>query len=161
LENQQVCRRVKTRAVRHLARRQQAETKGPPPAAPLFAQGASSGNSGKIACNSATSTTSTYVTAPSVLTPVAESPAAWGGDENEAPASVAKPAARWRRKTAAERADADRRQHMAEMRAHFQEVLEWLAAAFICTSALCLLAPALRMAAAAHATHSHAAGRRL
>lgn len=73
----------------------------------------------------------TYVTAPSVLTPVPESPGVYQ-DENamSAAASTAKtgvvqqqqqPAARWRRKNAAERQEAERRQHLAEMRAYFQE----------------------------------------
>lgn len=80
----------------------------------------SEASSGSVADGAACSTATSYVTAPSVLTPVAESPD--GQDENAAPASVAKPAARWRRKPAAERAEAERRQHMAEMRAYFQEV---------------------------------------
>ncbi len=90
---------------------------------------------------------STYVTAPSVLTPVPESPAVYEADENSsasvsAASSTAKtgPRAaaaglgcaaptglapannnRWRRKNAAERQEAERRQHLAEMRAYFEE----------------------------------------
>lgn len=78
----------------------------------------------------ASSAASTYVTAPSVLTPVPESPAV-DQDENAGATSTAKSgrrseaggaAGRWRRKNAAERADAERRQHLAEMRAYFEEV---------------------------------------
>ena len=79
--------------------------------------------------SSASSAASTYVTAPSMLTPMPEIP---GLEEEEntnaAATSTAKmggmeqlPAARWRRKNAAERQAAERRQHLAEMRAFFEE----------------------------------------
>ena len=100
------------------------------PVAPAtMLQGA--GDSGSDAASSG-GATSSYVTAPSVLTPVPESPAGTEQDENAAASSTAKsggrqggeagaPANRWRRKNAAERQEGERRQHLAEMRAYFQE----------------------------------------
>ncbi|PRW60889.1 transducin beta 3 isoform A [Chlorella sorokiniana] len=90
---------------------------------------ATSGDSGG-AGSDASSAASTYVTAPSVLTPVPESPAV-EQDENAGGTSTAKSggrseaggaAGRWRRKNAVERAEQERRQHLAEMRAYFEEV---------------------------------------
>jgi hypothetical protein len=99
----------------------------PAPAALLQA----GGDSGSDAASSG-GATSTYVTAPSVLTPVPESPVGTEQNENAAATSTAKsggrqgveagaPANRWRRKNAAERQEGERRQHLAEMRAYFQE----------------------------------------
>lgn len=85
---------------------------------------------GSAAGSDASSAASTYVTAPSVLTPVPESPAV-EQDENAGVSSTAKSggrseaggaAGRWRRKNAVERAEQERRQHLAEMRAYFEEV---------------------------------------
>lgn len=84
---------------------------------------------GDVGGDDASSAASTYLTAPSVLTPVAESPEAQqdenAGSEAVSTANCGEPQPappRWRRKTAAERQEADRRQHLAEMRAYFEEV---------------------------------------
>ncbi|KAL4423699.1 hypothetical protein ABPG75_001000 [Micractinium tetrahymenae] len=89
------------------------------------AAGADSSGADSVGCAptaAALSAASTYVTAPSVLTPVPESPAlSVEQDENVAVTSKPNPA-RWRRRNAAERAEAERRAYLAEMRAHFEEV---------------------------------------
>jgi hypothetical protein len=100
-------------------------------ASPLLPAAVQEGDSGCDAASSR-SANSTYVTAPSVLTPVPESPAGTEQNENAAATSTAKsggrqgaeavaPANRWRRKNAAERQEGERRQHLAELRAYFQE----------------------------------------
>lgn len=108
-------------------------SKRPSPNLPLTSRAAAArlqDKPGDGISSDASTTASTYVTAPSVLTPVPESPGV-DQDENAADGvatSTAKsggggqPAPRWRRKNAAERQDAERRQHLAEMRAYFQEV---------------------------------------
>ncbi|KAL4446368.1 hypothetical protein ABPG77_003175 [Micractinium sp. CCAP 211/92] len=90
------------------------------------ADGADSSDTDSVACGppcaTASSAATTYLTAPSVLTPVAESPAP-SVDQDENAGVISKPnPARWRRKNAAERAEAERRAFLSEMRAHFEEV---------------------------------------
>lgn len=111
----------------HALQRDLAGSKTPQsiPARPQ-ADGADSSDADSVDCAppraTVSSAASTYVTAPSVLTPVPESPAlSVEQDENVGVTSKPNPG-RWRRKNAAERAEAERRAYLADMRAHFEEV---------------------------------------